>query len=347
MQLHWPNFTVFWRRLFLSVIAILFLISVYCLIQIFIFLSTPIIPPGKSIIYYFAPHKNITQLAYDLKREANLEHPKYLIWLARLEGKLGRLKAGEYEFTGGLTPRGLLKILESGKVVERRFTIVEGWNFPIIWQHLTHNSYLNSENLSPQLISGLLQKWGSKNLHPEGLFFPATYRFERGQSPVIILIRAYQFMQQQLEITWNSRAVGLPYQDPYQALIVASIIEKETAQNYERPIVADIILKRWQHKMLLQMDPTVIYGLGPQFVGPLKRSDLKSNSPYNTYVNKGLPPTPIAMPSLSSIQAALHPAATPYWYFVAKGDGTHIFSRTLEQQQHAIARVRTKASSFK
>jgi len=190
--------------------------------------------------------------------------------------------------------------------------------------------------------SEALARIGATETHPEGLFFPDTYLFAKQSSDVDVLRRAYRAMQRRLTVEWESRDPSVPYRTPYQALIMASIVEKETGQPSDRPLVASVFANRLRVGMLLQTDPTVIYGLGDKFDGNLRKRDLTMDTPYNTYTRAGLPPTPIAMPGLASIQAALHPPVTDRLYFVARGDGSSVFSRTLEEHNRAVAKYQRR-----
>jgi UPF0755 protein len=190
----------------------------------------------------------------------------------------------------------------------------------------------------------ILERIGAAARHPEGMFFPDTYLFARNTSDLDVLRRAYRNQQKMLLREWERRAEGLPYKDPYQALIMASIVEKETGQAADRPMVASVFINRLRAGMLLQTDPTVIYGLGAAFDGNLRKRDLQADTPYNTYTRPGLPPTPIAMPGVPALRAALNPPASNYLYFVARGDGSSAFSRNLDEHNRAVARYIRKST---
>ncbi|GAB4393035.1 MAG: endolytic transglycosylase MltG [Gammaproteobacteria bacterium] len=300
---------------------------------------TPIV--HQPINYTLTPGTSFTALVHDLKRRNIIFNMYFVTSLARLQGIAKYIKAGEYEFYPGMTARELMQVLTTGQVVRHKVTLIEGWTFKEVLNELNANSKLQHQ-LTGLSFGAIMQRLGYPGQYPEGMFFPDTYFFITSSSDVEILQRAYATMQRVLQQEWITRAAGLPYSSPYEALILASLIEKETAVPSERPIVADILLKRIDQRMRLQVDPTVIYGLGDFYKGALTRQDLKFDSPYNTYLHKGLPPTPIAMPSASAIEAALHPAQTDYWYFVAKGDGSHAFSTTLREHINAIHQYRHK-----
>ncbi len=252
-----------------------------------------------------------------------------------------KLKAGEYTLDPGMTITDLLALFVSGKTRQYAITFPEGFTFRQIRQRLESNENLQHP-LKTMTVDEILQKLHSPYSHPEGLFFPETYFFEKGSTDYAVLKRAYQKMQKVLRQEWRGRQNGLPLETPYQALILASIVEKETAKPSERTIIAGVFIRRLQKGMLLQTDPTVIYGMGDRYQGNIRRQDLKRPTPYNTYVIKGLPPTPIAMPGREAIHAVLHPAAGNSLYFVAKGDGSHVFSATLREHVNAVNRYQKK-----
>ena len=302
---------------------------------------TPILSAEQQkTLFEFQSGASVRQLVTQLQQTQLLKHPGYFVLLAWLKGQTTSLQAGEYAITPGMTPAELLTNLVAGLVVQHRFTIVEGWTIKQLRQAIAENKEL-THTLSLVDDKALMRLLGAPDQHPEGQFYPDTYQFTRGMSDQALLQRAYQRMRQQLQDAWQQRNLDLPYPSPYQALIVASLVEKESAVVAERPIIAGIILARLKGRMRLQIDPTVIYGLQNDYQGKLTKSDLRRDTPYNTYVHKGLPPTPIALPSLTAIEAALHPEKTDYLYFVAKGDGSHHFSKTLQQQNHAVRKFIT------
>jgi len=255
--------------------------------------------------------------------------------LARQQCLINQLKAGEYELPVGLTPKGFLLLLSSGATRQHSITFPEGWTFKQLRQALA-----NDKNLKPTLAEAsdadILQKIGSKEAHPEGLFFPDTYQYEKGATDLAILQRAYQKMQQVLKQQWAHKAQDLPLKSAYEALILASIVEKETGVASERPAISGVFIRRLNKGMRLQTDPTVIYGMGESYQGNIRKKDLQTLTPYNTYRINGLPPTPIAMPGELAIYAVLHPAQGNSLYFVANGDGSHQFSATLSEHNRAV-----------
>ena len=282
------------------------------------------IPAGTGIRY----------LAYHLSEQGLVKHPKIFILLAYLTEDPSLLKAGEYQITRTMTLRELLNNIVLGKVKQRSVTFIEGWTFRQFKEGLEANSHIQHiiNKLSDQQI---MEKLGD-NRHPEGLFFPDTYFFTWGDTDLQILRQAYDRMQTILKKVWQNRSKNLSYKDSYQALIVASLIEKETALPTERPKIAGVILRRLKKRMPLQVDPTVLYGLGQPYNSPITKKDLASHTPYNTYQNYGLPPTPIDMPSYGSILAAVNPARGGALYYVARGNGSHIFSSTYQAHREAV-----------
>jgi UPF0755 protein len=249
------------------------------------------------------------------------------------------LHAGEYLIKPGMRPIDLLQDMLAGKVLWRKFLFVEGWTLSKLRSALNENLYLThkTRDLTEAQLADLLQL---KHKRLEGLFFPDTYLYTAGFSDALILQRAAQAMQKHLQSAWQSRAQHLIYQDPYQALIVASLVEKEAKLAEDRPRIAGVILKRLEIGMPLQVDATVIYGLADRYDGKLKLKQLKIPTPYNSYLQKGLPPTPIAMPGEASLKAAMHPIIDQDLFYVARGDGGHVFSATLSGQNKAVQRYR-------
>ncbi len=288
---------------------------------------------------YIPPGTSIHGIANILHAQGVLERPKAFVFMARLENVTKYMKAGEYFVPTNITPSQLLRFLMSGKVRYREITFVEGWRFSQLFDALQKNQYLkhDCQGKTPQEIMAML---GEPDKNPEGRFFPNTFKFARGTSESTILKESHQLMTKELAKAWEQRAPNLPYLSPNEAVIVASLIEKETAVATERAVIAGVILRRLHNNMLLQIDPTVIYALGTQYTGHLSLEDLKVNSPYNTYLFKGLPPTAIAMPGFASLNAALHPADGEALYYVSKGDGTHQFTATLAEHHDAVNKFR-------
>jgi UPF0755 protein len=257
--------------------------------------------------------------------------------LTRIFGDPRNVKAGNYEVEKGITPLELIEKITRGTNAALAITFVEGWNFRQMRKVLDENPALSHETLGLSDVD-VLQRMGLEESSPEGLFFPDTFHFSTGTSDLNILRRSYDLMQRHLAAQWAQRSPDLPLATPYEALTLASIVEKETGKAVERSIISAVFLNRLKLGMKLQTDPTVIYGLGETFDGNLRKHDLLSDTPYNTYTRVGMPPTPIAMPGLASLHAALHPAPTDALYFVAKGDGSSHFSRSFEEHDRAVTK---------
>jgi len=270
-------------------------------------------------------------------RQDKLTDASPLLWraLAMRLGVANKLHAGEYALAPGMTPTVLLENMAAGKVLHRRVTLVDGWTFAQVRQALQRAPKLAHDigNLSDQQV---MAKLGDASQSPEGEFMPDTYDYVLGMSDLDILQRAHKAMQSFLADEWAMRDTSIWIQQPYQALILASLVEKETAVPAERPQIAGVFERRLKLGMKLDTDPSVIFGMGATYAGNIRKSDLETDTPYNTYMRAGLPPTPIALPSRAAIHAVLHPAAGDALYFVAKGDGTHAFSATLAEQNAAV-----------
>ncbi len=297
----------------------------------------PLELPDASMILDIPRGTSLRGLASQMTQEGLLMHPYYFIALAYRQGDQGRIKAGEFEVTSGMTPVDLLARITSGQVVQHTVTLVEGWTFRQAVEAVERHDRFSGE-LGTLSEDALMAKLGRPGEHPEGRLFPDTYGFPRGTQRLVILRRAFERMEQVLAEEWAGRSDGLPLESAYEALILASIIEKETGVARERPEIAGVFVRRLQKGMRLQTDPTVIYGMGERYEGKIRRADLREATAYNTYVINGLPPTPIALPGRAAIHAALHPADGDSLYFVSRGDGSHVFSVTLEQHNRAVRR---------
>jgi len=283
------------------------------------------------------PGTNLRSLSAMLEREGVVGNAQVFWLLGRILGKAGTLKVGVYTLDRPLTPLELYAMIQRGEVSQATVQFIEGWNWREVRAALAAQPMLKNESASMS-DTEILQAIGAGEDHIEGLLFPDTYFYAPHTSDLSVLRRAYRRQHEKLMAAWETRAPGLPYRTPYEALIMASIVEKETGVAFERPRIAGVFLNRLRLGMRLQTDPTVIYGLGERFDGNLRKVDLQRDTPYNTYTRAGLPPTPIAMPSEAAIQAALNPARTDALYFVARGDGTHVFSSTLDAHNRAVNR---------
>lgn len=286
-------------------------------------------------IYVVKSGTTLRGFAHQLYRDGVLSEPYTITWLGYVTGRSRRIKAGEYRFHAGINTAELLDQVVAGRVVQYPLVLVEGWNFRQALKALQAAPKLTHtlDGLTPQEIMARL---GHPDLPPEGRFFPDTYYYSRGHTDVEILTSAFNKMQAALQEEWNHRAEGLPLKSMDEALVLASMIEKETSRADERRIIAGVFVNRLRKGMRLQSDPTVIYGLGDRFDGNIHLRDLRTDTAYNTYTRSGLPPTPIALPGRESLAAAVNPAQTDALYFVSRGDGSHVFSSTLEAHTAAV-----------
>lgn len=284
---------------------------------------------------------SLSKVAYQLERENVLSSAKLFILYARFQKKT-KLEVGEYQLVKNSSHDGLLNTLYEANVITYNVTLVEGKTFKDFIQVLQKKENITSLIDPSQSHDAILGQIGVDVDHPEGWFFPDTYRYVAGISDVELLQQAHQRMQSVLAEEWSARVDDLPYQSAYEALTMASIIEKETGVPYERPEIAGVFVRRLNIGMRLQTDPTIIYGLGDEYQGNIRRKHLRQKTPYNTYMIDGLPPTPIAMPGREAIHAALHPKEGDALYFVAKGDGSHYFSKTLREHNNAVREYQIK-----
>lgn len=303
-------------------------------------LNEPLPIRGEQVVV-FERGQSLGRLVQDLTRQGAFPRGRtrhYLNAWTRYTGVANRLKAGEYVLAAGLTPLTLLDKLERGEVRQYRLTLVEGWSFrellAMVWRHPAIRRTIHDEDPGAAVMRAL----GQADQHPEGRFLPDTYLITRGTTDLDLLRRAYDAMVTAQAEVWAGRAEGIPIQTPDEMLILASIIEKETGQAGERAQIAGVFSRRLQRGMKLQTDPTVIYGIGPEFDGNIRRRDLRRDTPYNTYTRHGLPPTPICMPGRAALEAAVNPAPGESLYFVSRGDGSHVFSDTLAEHNRAVRR---------
>jgi len=280
---------------------------------------------------------SLAVVARNLREAGALPHAAALTWLARFRSADRTIKAGSYEIEAGITLPQLLDKLTQGDVTQAALTIVEGTTFADMKRVLRENAHVAHEVVD--LPDGeLLARIGASESQPEGLFFPDTYFFATGSSDLALFKRAYRSLHERLEAAWEKRAPDLPFTNAYDALILASIVEKETGRADDRPLIASVFVNRLKRGMRLQTDPSVIYGMGARFDGNLRKRDLEADSSYNTYMRDGLPPTPIALPSQASIDVVMNPPRTDYLYFVSRGDGTSQFSATLLDHNRAVSK---------
>jgi len=324
-------------RLLLIVLLLGGIAAAAVAIQFNRFLNTSVSLAGTDEVFQIRSGASFREVSESLAERGVISRPLFFRIYARLRGEAGNVQAGEYEISQEDTPTSLLAKFVGGEVLLYSFTIVEGWNYRDLLRELAAAPELEA-TLTDEDWPALLEEFGAEVSHPEGLFLPETYRFARGTRDVDILNQAYAMMQEAIEEEWPTRLPGLPISTPYEALVLASIVEKETALASERPRIAGVFVRRLQKRMRLQTDPTVIYGIGADFNGNLTRRDLRTDTPYNTYTRFGLPPTPIAMPGRAAIRAALHPAEGTELFFVATGigDGSHKFSDTKDEHDAAV-----------
>ena len=297
---------------------------------------------GDEPFVYTVPRgTTIARVARDLEAAGVVDSAPRLVLQARWSGAASRIKAGEYALVSGLTPIGLLDLLVAGTVVQHPFTIVEGWTFRELRHRIAASDVL-VHTLDGASDAEVMARLGQAGLHPEGRFFPETWHFPAGTTDVELLGRAFAAMSAYLESAWARRAEDLPLASPDEMLVLASIVEKETGAAEERARVAGVFVSRLRRGMRLETDPTVIYGLGDAFDGNLTKADLERDSPYNTYRRKGLPPTPIAIPGAAAIDAVVAPVEDGSLYFVAKGDGRHVFSTSYEDHRRAVRRYQIR-----
>jgi UPF0755 protein len=299
------------------------------------FADTPVATDDDGVVIEIESGTGLRALALRLADDGIISDPNFFLALAYQEGLHDRLKAGEYLAEPGMRPAELLRLFASGRSIQYPVTLIEGRTFREAIEGLADHPFLTHEldGLSDEEI---MTRVGIDERHPEGWLFPDTYLVDRGSSDVELLQRAHRQMKSVLAEEWERRASDLPVVTPYEALILASIVEKETGLAEERPTIAGVFVRRLQRGMRLQTDPTVIYGMGEAYDGNIRREDLRRETPYNTYVIDGLPPTPIALPGREAIHAALNPADGDALYFVARGDGSHHFSATLDEHNCAV-----------
>ena len=324
-------------KLALALTAVIGVAALATILQFNRFLNQPVAMTGPEEVFVIESGTTFHAIAEELGQRGLISNPTFFRLYARIGDRASRVHAGEYRIEAGTTPRSLLEKFIRGSVRLYSFTIVEGWNFRELLAALNADESIKSD-LAYEDATRILDELGAGQDHPEGLFLPETYRFPRGTGGMDILRQAYELMQTTLQEEWAARDSSVPLDSPYEALILASIVEKETALASERPRIAGVFTRRLEQRMRLQTDPTVIYGVGEEFDGNLTRRHLRTDTPYNTYTRHGLPPTPIALPGRAAINAALNPAPGTEIYFVATGlgDGSHKFSDTKAEHDAAV-----------
>jgi UPF0755 protein len=328
------------KFIYLAIIAAL-IASIFLGYKFNQFQHTPIELGQESIQFTISSGSTIRQVAQSLADAGYISDPVMFIALARLQGEDTLIKTGEYLLKRGHTPLNLIELFTQGNAIQYTFTIIEGWTFKQLLQAIKDDPVLE-KTISNESGKAIMERISKTEVHPEGWFLPDTYHFPRGTTDIEFLRRTHQTMRQTLEQEWARRDQDLPLKSAYEALILASIIEKETGAAFERPLIAGAFIQRLRKGMRLQTDPTVIYGIGDKFDGNIRYKHLRTDTPYNTYTRKGLTPTPIALPGIDAIRAAVHPADTDALYFVSKGDGTHHFSSTLKEHNEAVSKYQLK-----
>lgn len=335
-----------WYLVLLVLITLVVSKAYYTYTQYQVFLVSSLVLNQDTIEYTVKPGVTMRQIASDLAEMGLLKEPTFLVVRARMRKLAQSIKVGEYVIERGILPDQLLDQFVKGKVKQYSLTLIEGWTFRDVMKAVNRHAQIR-HTLTDKTPQQIMQAIGIEGESPEGRFFPETYRFPSNTSDIEFLQRAYRHMQRFLENEWKAKMAGLPIKTPYEALILASIIEKETALVSEYQQIAGVFTRRLRKGMKLQTDPTVIYGLGDDYTGNIKRKHLRQDNPYNTYTRYGLPPTPIAMPGAEAIRAALHPGAGKTLYFVAKGNGSHYFSTNLKEHNEAVIRYQLKGNRTK
>jgi UPF0755 protein len=320
-------------------VALVFGTALLGLVRINEFLDTPLSVAETGELFEIRPGASFAEVSSTLATRGIVSDGTWLRWYARWTEQASAVHAGEYLIKAGTTPRTLLEQVTSGVLQQYAFTIVEGWNHREMLAALQRHEQINV-SMSSDDWPELLGELGAETNSPEGLFLPETYHFPRGTTDKAVLAQAHRMMHSVLDQEWAARSADAVVRSPYEALILASIIEKETGRADERARISGVFTRRLKKRMRLQTDPTVIYGIGAAFNGNLTRRDLQTDTPYNTYTRGGLPPTPIAMPGRAAIHAALNPAPGETLFFVATGlgDGSHEFSVTSEEHEQAVQR---------
>jgi UPF0755 protein len=313
---------------------------------LYMYARTPLNLSPQAQEISIKPKSSLKSIANQLVEQQVISNALPFIILARVLGKEPYLQAGDYTLNKNVSPYQLMLSLNHGKSTQGSIVFIEGKTFKQMRAKLAKNDAVKN-TINGLTDAEIMRLVGNGEKHPEGLFFPDTFYFDRNTADTVLLKRAYDSMQAKLKTAWANRAPNLPYKNSYEALIMASIIEKETGKASERPTISGVFLNRLRIGMRLQTDPTVIYGMGDNFDGNIRRKDLSADTPYNTYTRAGLPPTPIAMPGLAAIEAALHPEKTKALYFVGKGDGSHAFSNSLQEHNRAVAKYQLKQKNTK
>ncbi len=312
----------------LSIVLILVIGAVY-------YAFTPVTLPSQPFDFSLNQGSSLNAVSRQFEQEGLIDNARLFSLFARALGKAGKIQAGIYQLDHAISRMQLLQMIAQGNASKNQIAIIEGWDFRQLRGALDESGNIRHDTQGLTDVE-IMQKIGAPQISPEGLFFPDTYYVAAGSSDIELLKLAYRTMQQRLQQAWLARNPDVPLTSPYEALTLASIVEKETGAAPDREMIAGVFANRLRKHMLLQTDPTVIYGMGERYTGTLHHQDMTRDTPYNTYTRKGLPPTPIAMPGRDALYAALHPARTDALYFVAKGDGSSKFSNNLADHNKAV-----------
>jgi UPF0755 protein len=325
------------KRWLVRLVLLVMIAAILATAWLVLYAQTELKPTRLPVQFDLRAGSSLKSAAQQMADAGVLDSPLQFVILARLLGEEARIKAGNYEIDSPISRLGLLQKITQGDYTQVVITLVEGWTFRQVRKALDDHPAVkhDTQGLNEAEILGRL---AIDQISAEGWFFPDTYHFSSGTSDLAILRRAHRLMLSHLTIQWERRATELPLKSPYEALILASIIEKETGRAKERPLISAVFINRLRIGMRLQTDPTVIYGMGERFDGNIRKADLIADTPYNTYTRAGLPPTPIAMPGIASLAAALNPPPSKFLYFVSKGDGTSYFSSSLEEHNRAVTK---------
>ena len=326
-------------RVFTLLLLILAGVGAYLYADIQKYITTPVNHAEEMISINVDRGMPFSTVAALLETKGLIREPLYWKLFARFKQQTQKIKSGEYQIRGDLSPEEILSLLVSGETIRYQLTVIEGNRFNDFWEEIQANEKVKKTIPSVPI---LLSKLGIEQENPEGLFLPETYSYSADTTDLELFQRSYRFMQEYLDKVWQDREADLPLNNAYEALILASIVEKETGAAHERPLIAGVFVNRLRKGMRLQTDPTIIYGMGDAFDGNLRKKDLLRDNPYNTYTRYGLPPTPICLPGREAIDAVLHPEKTDKLYFVSKGDGTHYFSKTYREHQNAVIKYQLK-----
>lgn len=336
-QVHKPANANGWSRFFAILLVLILALCVSAASWFAWWLKHPKPMEQAPVNLQLAAGSNARSASQAAAEAGVIDFPMVFEWYVRLSGKAGNLKAGTYQIREPISPAQLLKKLQEGFTEETTITFIEGWSWKQIRQALNTHPGLSHDSASLS-DTQLAEKLGMENAHPEGWIFPDTYHFSAGSTDLLVLRRAHELMRKELAKAWEQRQPDVVLSDPYALLKLASVVEKETGAEKDRPMISAVFHNRLKIGMRLQTDPTVIYGLGDRFDGNLRKIDLQTDTPYNTYTRNGLPPTPIAMPGRAALMAAARPADSSALYFVARGDGSSHFSATLQEHNKAVDR---------